>query len=203
MSALLFLVRIFLVVFKIYIGTVPFLIFNSWFYIILCAFGLSASFYYTKYIEKASFSSIGYNFQIKDFKKAVILLISAFIVLILIGLVALNIVGIVLNLSIYPDKVIVALFFGLLLGGIYEEIMFRCFMQNYFQNITDAKKTIIYTALIFTLTHIGYLPFAGFGIFYLFLFVMALFLSALRYFGNQLFCFILHGGIVFILVIFM
>ena len=72
----------------------------------------------------------------------------------------------------------------------------------YNRGVTDENKAIIYTALLFTATHIFYLPFIGFGIYYIFVFIMALILSVLRVKFDQLSCAILHGGIVFILIIF-
>ena len=106
-----------------------------------------------------------------------------------------------ISIAITLEKLIVALSFAIL-GGFYEEIMFRGIIQNNFKEIVDDdKKIIFFTALTFTVTHLFYLPFIGFGIFYIFVFVMAVILSFLRVKADQLACAILHGGIVFILII--
>jgi len=104
-------------------------------------------------------------------------------------------------LDITWEKVVLGINFGLL-AGIYEEGMFRGIIQKHISTLTSDKRTIIFTALIFTATHLFYLPFIGYGIYYIFVFVMALLLSILKLKFDLLSCFILHAGIVFILILF-
>jgi membrane protease YdiL (CAAX protease family) len=110
--------------------------------------------------------------------------------------------NVLISMSITWEKIVLGIEFGLILGGFYEEVMFRGIIQNHFMKIITEKKAVLLTAGVFIATHMGYLPFTGFGIFYIFLSVMALLLSWLRLKCNQISCAILHGGIVFILVLF-
>ena len=91
--------------------------------------------------------------------------------------------------QLHPEKIVISLSFGLL-GAFYEEIMFRGIIQNHVSDLVnnDEKKVILITALIFTVTHLFYLPFTGFGIYYIFVFVMALILSWLRVKNDQVAC---------------
>ncbi|MHA1651394.1 MAG: CPBP family glutamic-type intramembrane protease, partial [Candidatus Helarchaeota archaeon] len=66
---------------------------------------------------------------------------------------------------------------------------------------TSSQNTIFFTAVIFTATHIGYLPYAGYGIFYVFVFAMGLLLSLLRERVGLVASAILHGGIVFLFIL--
>ena len=80
--------------------------------------------------------------------------------------------------------------------------MFRGIIQKHLSELVNTQfKIIIYTAAIFTVTHIFYLPFTGFGIYYFFVFIMAIILSWLRIKVDQIACAIVHGGVVFILII--
>ncbi len=44
--------------------------------------------------------------------------------------------------------------------------MFRGIFQYHVGQITTKNCTILYTAIIFVLTHIGYLPFDAYGVYY-------------------------------------
>jgi len=200
LGVLLFFVRIMLVMFQATIGVMPYIYPDLVFYLILMIFGVAYSVFYTLKVENKTFEEIG-------FVRESILKDAAFGFLGILPLLALFpllllLTSIQIDLSITWEKITLGIMFGLILGGFYEEVMFRGIIQNHFMEITDKKKAVIYTAAVFVATHIGYLPFVGFGIMYLFLAVMALILSYLRLKFSQFSCAILHGSIVFILIIF-
>ena len=199
LSLLLFLVRLFLVLFANTIGIMPYLIEDVIFYGLLLCFGIGFTVIYVLRIEKTTFKILGW--EVEDYKKSILFGLIGFIPLVALFPVIIILTNIQISIAITIEKVFVALSFTIL-GAFYEEIMFRGIIQNKFKEIfPDDKKVIFFTALTFTLTHLFYLPFIGFGIFYIFVFVMALILSFLRIKTDQLACAILHGGIVFILII--
>jgi len=200
LSLFLFYVRIMLVFYQDTIGIMPYILPDITFYTILTIFGVSFSIFYVLKIEKRAFAEIGFTrgHTIRNIGMGFLSflpLIAFFPAIIILG-------NIEISTAITWEKVVLGIGFGLLLGGIYEEVMFRGIIQNHFMQLTRKNTAILLTAGVFVATHIGYLPFAGFGIFYVFLTVMALLLSYLRLKYNQISCVILHGGIVFILVLF-
>lgn len=200
LSALLFFVRLMLVFFQEWIGIMPYVKDDVLFYGFLTVFGVVFSIYYVMNVEEIGFRDIG--FDVQKHKYNLIFSALGFVPLILL-LPLVSILGeIPLSLDITVDKLILGMLFGWILGGFYEEVMFRGVIQNHFAEIWGEKKAIVPTAVVFTATHIFYLPFDGFFIYYIFLFVMALILSLFRYLFNQLACFMVHGGIVFILILF-
>ena len=201
LSLFLFTIRFILIFFQETIGIMPYLIEDVLFYGLLMILGVIMTWFYVIKIEKLSFKEIGC--KIEDVKNSIIFGLLAYIPLICLFPLMTFLTNIQLSLDITLGKLIVAIAFGVL-ACFYEEIMFRGIIQNHFMEITDnnEKKTIMLTALVFTATHIFYLPFIGFGIFYIFVFTMALLLSILRVKFDLLACSILHGGIVFILIIF-
>ena len=199
LSVFLFIVRINLVFFSDTIGIMPYLKEDVIFYTILMIFGVMMTILYVSKIEKVSFKEIGWNIQ--DVKKSIVYGLIGYVPLVCFFPLILLLANIQISIAITIGKIIVALSFAIL-GGFYEEIMFRGIIQNKFSDLfNDDKKIIFFTALTFTLTHLFYLPFIGFGIFYIFVFVMAVILSILRIKSDQLACAILHGGIVFILIV--
>lgn len=199
LSIFLFIVRITLVFFADTIGIMPYLKEDVIFYILLMIFGVLMTYFYTIKIEKVSFKEIGWDVQ--DVKKSIIFSLIGFIPLVCFFPLIILLTDIQISIAVTIGKIIVALSFAIL-GGFYEEIMFRGIIQNHYSKILgEDKKVIVSTALTFTLTHLFYLPFSGFGIYYIFVFVMAIILSLLRVKTDQLACAILHGGIVFILII--
>ena len=199
LSLFLFIVRINLVLFADTIGIMPYLKEDVIFYTVLMIFGVIMTFLYVSKIEKVSFKEIGWDVQ--DVKKSIAYGLIGYVPLVCFFPLILILANIQISIAISIEKIIVALSFAIL-GGFYEEIMFRGVIQNKFRELLDDdKKIIFFTALTFTLTHLFYLPFIGFGIFYVFVFVMAVILSVLREKYDQLACAILHGGIVFILII--
>ena len=199
LSLFLFIVRINLVFFADTIGIMPYLKEDVIFYTILMIFGVMMTILYVSKIEKVSFKEIGWNIQ--DVKKSIVYGLIGYVPLVCFFPLILLLANIQISIAITIGKIIVALSFAIL-GGFYEEIMFRGIIQNKFSDLfNDDKKIIFFTALTFTLTHLFYLPFIGFGIFYIFVFVMAVILSILRIKSDQLACAILHGGIVFILIV--
>ncbi len=201
LSLLLFIVRVFLIFFQDTIGIMPYLIEDVFFYGFLMIFGIFFTWFYTIRIEKVSFKKIGG--RIKNIKKSVIYGLVAYIPLVSLIPLILFLTSVQISINLSFGKVIVAICFAVL-GEFFEEVMFRGIIQNHLMELLDnnEKKTIILTALIFTATHLFYLPFIGFGIFYLFVFIMSLILSTLRAKLDLLACALLHGGIVFILIIF-
>ena len=200
-SIALFIVRVLLVLFKDSIGIMPYLIEDIVFYGTLTTFGLGITYFFIRFIEKTKIDML--DFKCADLKKNIAYTLLGFIPLILMFPLILNLTNIAISYTFTFGKVIVALCF-VLLGACYEEIMFRGFIQDYFSKIFNKRKfkIVLSTALTFTLTHIFYLPFTGFGIYYIFVFNMAFILSILKIYGNLIPCALLHGGIVFILIIF-
>ncbi|MHA1148737.1 MAG: CPBP family intramembrane glutamic endopeptidase [Promethearchaeota archaeon] len=196
----LFLIRYGLVIFGETVGIMPYLVEDVLFYSLLTIFGLILTWFYAFKIEKVSLEEIGW--KIEDIKKSILFGLLGFIPLILMFPLILFLAEIKLAVNITYGKIIVALGFTIL-GAFYEEIMFRGIIQNHINDLIkgNSRKTIVYTAALFTITHLFYLPFTGFGIYYIFVFIMALILSSLRIKYDQLACAILHGGIVFILII--
>ncbi len=200
-SLLLFLIRFILAFFGATIGIMPYLIEDVVFYSLLLLFGLTFTYYFLYRIEKSSFKEIG--FKSVDLKKSILYGLIGIIPLMLLA----PLIILLTNISISPipsislGKIIITLSFSLL-GAIYEETMFRGIIQKHVAILTKKnKKIIIYTAILFTMTHLFYLPISGFGIYYIFVFVMALLLSWFKLKFDLITCAILHGGIVFLLII--
>ena len=201
-SILLFIIRLGLVFFSSTIGIIPYLIEDILFYSLLLAFGLIFTWYYLYKIEKSTFKEIG--FMSINKKKTILFGVIGIIVLMIITPLIIILTN--MSISIPPNislgKIIIALCFGFL-GAIYEEIMFRGIIQKHLSQLfNDNWRIILSTAVIFTLTHLFYLPFAGFGIYYIFVFIMAVLLSWLGIKLDLLTCALIHGGIVFILILF-
>ena len=163
-------------------------------------FGILFTWVYVFKIEILSFSDIGG--KVENVKKSILYGLVAYIPLLCLLPVMQLLTGIHISFNISIGKILVAISFAVL-AGIYEEILFRGVIQNHFIEITKQKihKSIWLTSITFTLTHLFYLPFTGFGIYYLFVFIMALILSFLRIKCDLLACSILHSGIVFILIV--
>ncbi|MBD3229606.1 MAG: CPBP family intramembrane metalloprotease [Candidatus Lokiarchaeota archaeon] len=196
----LFLVRFFLIFFQDSIGIMPYILPNVIFYALLAVFGVFLTILYVKKIEKLSFKEIGW--ELKDIKKTIIYTLISFGILLLILPLIVFLAEIRISILVSWEKITIGICFGIFLGGFYEETMFRGIIQKEFNSIFDDLKSILFTSVVFVLTHLGYLPFTGFGIFYIYIFIMAILLSILRYKTNQFACFIVHGGLVFILIIF-
>ncbi len=200
LPVLLFVVRLFLVFYANTIGIMPYLIEDIVFYMLLMVFGLAFTWFYVVRIDKSSFKELGW--EVKNVKKSVLYGLIFHIPLFLLMPLIVTLTSIQISINITIGKILVAVAFTVL-GAFYEEIMFRGVIQNHLAKITDnnQKKIVVYTALTFTLTHLFYLPFDGFGIYYIFVFIMAILLSILRIKTDQLACAILHGGIVFLLIV--
>ncbi len=201
LSLLLFSVRFILIFFQDTIGIMPYLIEDVIFYGLLMIFGVIFTWVYVFKIEQVSFCNIGG--KVENVKKSIIYGLMAYIPLLCLLPVMKLLTGIHISFNITLGKILVAISFAVL-AGIYEEFLFRGVIQNHFMEITKYKinKSIWLTSITFTLTHLFYLPFTGFGIYYIFVFIMALILSFLRAKCDLLACSILHSGIVFILVVF-
>ena len=200
LSLLLFLIRFILIFFQETIGIMPYLVEDVVFYTILMIFGIIFTFFYIYKIEKLSLEDIGGKTD--NIKRSILLGLLGFIPLIPLLPIIMFLTNIQISINITLGKLIVALSFTIL-GAIYEELLFRGVIQNHFNELTNHNngKVILLTAFTFTITHIFYLPFIGFGIFYIFVFIMAVILSILRIKADLLASAILHGGIVFILII--
>ncbi|MFX1339896.1 MAG: CPBP family intramembrane glutamic endopeptidase [Promethearchaeota archaeon] len=200
LSLLLFSVRFILILFQDTIGIMPYLVEDVIFYGLLMVFGLIFTWFYVYKIEKVTLKDIGGN--VENVKKSVIYGLIAYIPLLCLIPLMQSLTGIHISFNITMGKVFVAITFAIL-AGFYEEIMFRGVIQNHFMEITknNINKSIFLTSIIFTATHIFYLPFAGFGIYYIFVFIMALILSFLRAKCDLIACSILHSGMVLILIV--
>ncbi|TFG30037.1 MAG: CPBP family intramembrane metalloprotease [Promethearchaeota archaeon] len=200
LSLLLFTVRLVLIFFQDTIGIMPYLIEDVIFYSLLMIFGVIFTIFYMFKIEKVSLKEIGGN--VYDFKKSIFYGFVAYIPLLCLLPLIQFLTEIHVSFNITLGKILVAIAFAVL-AGFYEEIMFRGIIQNHFMEITknNSQKSIIFTSITFTATHIFYLPFVGYGIYYLFVFIMGLLLSSLRAKYDLLASSILHGGIVFILIV--
>ncbi len=198
-SCALFFVRIMLVVFADSIGVMPSVKPELVFYSLLTLFGVGFSIFNVKHVEQRTFADFGWHSSKlgKDVLMGVLGLVPLFAFLPIVYFST----YLVLSSVFTFEKFVLAATFGIILGGFYEEVMFRGIIQYYVGQITTKKRTILYTAIIFVVTHIGYLPFDAFGIFYWFLLLMALELSYLRAKYSAISCAILHGGIVFVLVL--
>ena len=201
LSLLLFSVRFILIFFQDTIGIMPYLIEDVIFYSLLMIFGVLFTWFYVFKIENVSFSDIGG--KVENVNKSITYGVIAHIPLLCLLPLMQLLTGIHISFNITIGKILVAIAFAVL-AGVYEEILFRGIIQNHFMEITEHKinKSILLTSITFTLTHLFYLPFTGFGIYYIFVFIMALILSFLRAKCDLLACSILHSGIVFILIIF-
>lgn len=198
LAILLFIVRIFLVIFSATIGIMPYLTYDLIFYTLLTIFGVVFTISFL-HLEKITYQEIGW--KSKNLKKSILYGLLAYLPLIAFLPLVLLLTGLEVSLTITWEKIILGIEFGLILGGFYEEVMFRGIIQNYLSTGRSEKFTIIATALIFTATHLSYLPFLGYGIYYLFVFIMAIILSFLRMKVDLIACAILHGGIVFLLIL--
>ncbi len=201
LSILLFYIRFCLIFFRNTIGIMPYLVEDTIFYTLLVIFGVIFTFFYIYRIEKVSFKDIGG--KVESVKKSIVYGLIGFIPLILMFPLIILLTEIRVSIEITFSKLIVTFSFTLL-AAIYEELMFRGIIQNHIRAIinNNGLKVVIYTSLIFTITHLFYLPFTGFGIFYIFVFIMSILLSFLRNKTDLLACAVLHGGIVFILILF-
>ncbi|GAI77105.1 unnamed protein product, partial [marine sediment metagenome] len=172
LSFLLFSVRVILILFQDTIGIMPYLIEDVIFYGLLMVFGVIFTWFYVIKIEKVAFKDIGGN--VENVKKSIIYGLLAYIPLLCLLPLMRFLTGIQISFNITPGKIIVAVAFAVL-AGFYEEIMFRGIIQNHFMEITknNINKSIFLTSIVFTATHLFYLPFAGFGIYYIFVFIMA------------------------------
>jgi len=202
LSCLLFFVRIILVVFQNTIGVMPYILPDIVFYTLLMVFGVSFCTIYLYKIEKKTLQEIGFNKEnlLRDIGVGLISLLP----LIAMFPLLLFLTGIQITLAITWEKIVIGIVFGLVLGGYYEEVIFRGVVQDHVNELCEGNevKTMLITSAIFVATHLFYLPFSGFGIMYAFIFVMAMELSYLRIHLSQVSCAILHGGIVFVLVLF-
>lgn len=198
-SIALFFVRIMLVAFADSIGVMPYVQPELVFYSVLTVFGVAFSICNVKYIEKQTLAFFGWHSS--NIKKDVLVGVLGLLPLFAFLPVIYFSTHITISSEITLGKLILAATFGLVLGGFYEEVMFRGIIQFHVGQITTKNRTIAYTAIIFVLTHVGYLPFDAFGVFYWFLLLMALELSFIRSRYSAIPCAIIHGGIVFALIL--
>ncbi|MHA1265305.1 MAG: lysostaphin resistance A-like protein [Candidatus Helarchaeota archaeon] len=199
LSGLLFIVRICLIFFSDSIGVMPFLKDDILFYSLLTLFGILFTILYVYLVEHRTLKELGWNR--KDLKKNLLYGFVAYIPLLSFIPLIILLTHLELSFILTWEKFVLAIGFGLILGGIYEETMFRGIIQTHLNTSLTSQKAILLTALIFAATHIGYLPFIGYGIYYIFVFFMGLLLSFLRQRVGLVASAILHGGIVFIFIL--
>lgn len=197
---LVFFVRIMLVLFQTWIGIMPYILPDVIFYTVLMLFGVVYSTFYTLKVEKTTLQDLGFTTQ--DLWKNIGVGLLGLLPLIALFPLVIFLTGIRIDPLVTWEKIVIGVTFGLVLAGYFEEVMFRGIIQKHFMEVVDEKYAVLGTTAIFVATHIGYLPLSGFGIFYIFLSVMALLLSYFRLKFGLISCSILHGGIVFILVLF-
>lgn len=202
---LLFIVRILLVAFQATIGVMPYIVDDVIFYGLLAVFGVGFTVGYVRWVERRPWDELGLaRTRSAGWAKSLGAGLAGFLPLVALFPLLIALGGVQVSTAVTWEKVFLGITFGLVLGGFYEEVMFRGVVQARVGELAghDAPKTVLLTATLFTVTHLGYLPFTGYGIFYLFLFVMALELSVLRLKFGLGACAVLHGGIVFVLVLF-
>jgi len=200
LSVLLFIVRFVLIFFQDTIGIMPYFVEDVIFYGLLLVFGIGFTLIYAFKIEKVRLEEIGG--RVESLKKSILYGLLGYIPLICVFPLVISLADVQVAPNITIEKIFVGFCFAML-GAVYEEIFFRGIIQNRFSKLSENNhlKTILFTAITFTATHIFYLPFTGFGIYYIFVFVMAVVLSILRIKCDLFACAINHGGIVFILII--
>ncbi len=199
LSVLLFGVRVLLVPFANTIGIMPYLVYDIIFYTLLTIFGIIITILYVIKVEKTSLKDLGW--KTTDKKKTLIYGLISYLPLVAFLPLVVVLTGIDVTVSITWEKIVLGVEFGFLLGGFYEETMFRGIIQKNLGKSLSEKQTVIATALIFTATHLWYLPFIGYGIYYFFVLLMAFILSIVRLKTDLIASAILHGGIVFVLIV--
>ncbi|MBN2149921.1 MAG: CPBP family intramembrane metalloprotease [Candidatus Lokiarchaeota archaeon] len=197
-SIALFFVRIMLVPFAGSIGVMPHVQPELLFYCLLAAFGVGFSVWSVKSLEKQTFAFFGWHSG--DFKKDVLIGVIGLLPLLAFLPVVYFSTHLTISSEFTAERLVIACTFGLALGGFFEEVMFRGIIQFHVGRIATKRREIAYTAVIFVLTHVGYLPFDAFGIYYWFLLIMAIELSYVRSRYSVVPCSIIHGGIVFLLI---
>ncbi|MHA1734346.1 MAG: lysostaphin resistance A-like protein [Promethearchaeota archaeon] len=195
----LFFVRLSLTLFEDTIGIVPKVLPDVVFYSVLAAFGITFAWAYARKVEGLGWSELGWSREHIGLNIAAGLL--GFVPLALTSLLPLRLGVIEPVNEVTWQKVVVGVTFGWILGGFYEEVVFRGVVQFRLSESLRPVPAILLTAAIFTASHLWYLPFAGYGVLYLFVLEMALLLGFLRWKVGQLACFVLHGGVVFVLVL--
>ncbi|MEX2681313.1 MAG: CPBP family intramembrane glutamic endopeptidase [Candidatus Sigynarchaeota archaeon] len=198
-SIALFFVRVMLLLFADSIGVMPRVRPELAFYSLLAVFGVLFSFGNVKLIEKRTLTFFGWTSG--NLVKNVLIGLLGLLPLIAFLPVIYFTTHFAISSEVTIEKIVLASTFGLILGGFYEEVMFRGIIQFHVEQITTKNRAMVYTAIIFVLTHVGYLPFDAFGIYYWFLLIMALELSYVRSRYNAISCAVLHGGIVFFLIL--
>ncbi|MHA1279639.1 MAG: CPBP family glutamic-type intramembrane protease [Candidatus Helarchaeota archaeon] len=199
LSVFLFVVRILLVPFAETIGIMPYLTYDIIFYTLLTSFGIIFTIVYVFKVEKSTLQEIGW--KTRNTKRTILYGLMSYLPLIAFLPLVILLTGIEISLTISWEKIVLGIEFGLILGGFYEETMFRGIIQKHLSERLSEKATIITTTLIFTATHLWYLPFTGYGIYYFFVLLMAFILSIIRLKVDLIASAILHGGIVFVLII--
>lgn len=172
---ILFLTRILLIIFPV--GIFPSLEPDIIFYASVLAAGTAFMMLYLLKIEDVSLEELGFK-RNRMILGLIFGVLASFGLLLLSALALIPFSGIPINLYLTPEKIAVAVLFAL--GGIYEETFFRGLLQNYFQEKYGEYRAILIQSGLFLAIHIGYLPFTGFGIYYLIIFSMALVLGVLR-----------------------
>ena len=195
----MFAVRIFLVPFAESIGIMPILNYEIIFYTLLAIFGVIFTILYVLRVEDTTLQDLGWKSM--NLKRTIFYGLISFLPLIAFLPLIMFLTGLEPSPNVTWEKVVLGIDFGFILAGFYEEVMFRGIIQKYVSKDTSDIKTIILTSLIFTITHIWYLPFTGYGIYYFFVLLMAVILSILRLKVDLIASAILHGGIVFVLIL--
>ena len=168
------------------VGIFPNLVYDPLFYLLLFLIGMTFTFLYINKIEQKSFQEIGWKSS-NLLKEIVIGLVFGVILLLFAAIIMLPFQTTNLeNISFFPEKIFTVIFFAL--GAIYEECLFRGFLQEELEKEFEITKVIIIQALAFLAINLFYFPFNSLGLInYLVMFIMALLLGFLAY-KYSLFC---------------
>ncbi|GAB4322420.1 MAG: hypothetical protein Kow0069_27140 [Promethearchaeota archaeon] len=174
------------------------------FYLALAVFGVAFSAAWVKWVDPATLRAAeGEDAGRRPPKPAVVRVawgLAGFPpVLAMLPLVAVA-TGLSVDASFSWPKLVNALSFGALLGGVYEELVFRGAVHAELSRVTTSRWALQGTAAAFWATHLGYLSFDGWGAYYWFVGGMALVLGVVRERGGLLAAGVLHGGVVTLLV---
>ena len=171
-----FLTRIMLTFFNV--GIFPALVNDILFYALAFVFGMILVFFYAYKIEEVDIKEMYWIHEKKGLSILFGLLAGIGILLISSGFMLL-LGSLPINIETNVDGIIVAVLFGA--GALYEEIFFRGILQNTLEeDLNDSNKAILIQAIVFCGIHLFYLSFAGFGLFYAIIFIMAIILGYLK-----------------------
>lgn len=174
-------------------GLVPYLNDTPLFFAILTVLCLAAGWFYLTKIEKMSWREIGWS-DIPLGKSVCwggLALVFGIIPLVLLSLPIEP--G---SLRFTPGMIAIAATFGLILGGFFEETIFRGVIQTRLAQRMTTTRALALQAVLFSASHLLYFPFDQHAFFYSGTFFIGLAAGVLRQRVSILAACILHGGLV-------